>query len=176
MKAKSCIAALALATATFSTQAVPIVNQTLPFDGFGGASFGNTPDTVGSFTDTWLFTLIPGPFNLTSGGLQTTIIGSSDIDFGVLTISRTSGPPESFAFTQTSFDPAQEGWELPAGVYLESGIEYKLSVSGNLLNTTGARYSGTLSTLVVPEPETYALILAGLGAITFVARRRRPMR
>lgn len=34
--------------------------------------------------------------------------------------------------------------------------------------------SGGGSTGVVPEPETYALMLAGLGVIGFVAKRRRP--
>lgn len=30
-----------------------------------------------------------------------------------------------------------------------------------------------LSTAAVPEPETYALLLAGLGVLAWVARRRR---
>jgi hypothetical protein len=34
-------------------------------------------------------------------------------------------------------------------------------------------YSGELSVAAVPEPETYALFVAGLGALAFMARRRR---
>ncbi len=35
-------------------------------------------------------------------------------------------------------------------------------------------YSGNLTVTAVPEPQTYALMLAGLGVIGFIARRRRP--
>ena len=45
-----------------------------------------------------------------------------------------------------------------------------------LMGTTSkssALYSGELSVAAVPEPETYAMFLAGLGALGFVARRRR---
>jgi len=32
-------------------------------------------------------------------------------------------------------------------------------------------YGGAVPTLAVPEPETYAMLLAGLGLLGFIARR-----
>jgi hypothetical protein len=37
-----------------------------------------------------------------------------------------------------------------------------------------AMYSGEVSVMAVPEPETCSLMLAGLAAVGFIARRRRP--
>ena len=52
-----------------------------------------------------------------------------------------------------------------------SGSAFEVIVSG----TPGKQglYSGELSVTAVPEPATYGLLLAGLGAVAFVARRRR---
>ena len=51
---------------------------------------------------------------------------------------------------------------------------FSLLLQGTPLNGL-AKYSGELTVTLVPEPGTYALLLAGLCAVTFIARRRRPL-
>jgi len=55
--------------------------------------------------------------------------------------------------------------ELTAGSYF-------FTVSATPVSTIGV-YSYTFTTSAVPEPETYAMLLAGLGIVGMVARRRR---
>ena len=57
--------------------------------------------------------------------------------------------------------------------YLEStgNAPFTLSISG--LAGSRANYSGELSVTAVPEPQTYAMVLAGLCVVAFLARRRR---
>jgi hypothetical protein len=53
-----------------------------------------------------------------------------------------------------------------------NGIAIRLNTNnGNNLND-GAWIAGTEVTTAVPEPETYAMFLAGLGLLGFVARRK----
>jgi len=52
---------------------------------------------------------------------------------------------------------------------------YTLQVVGTITGTTGASFGGTISAAVaaVPEPETYGMMLAGLGLVGFMSRRRK---
>ena len=46
------------------------------------------------------------------------------------------------------------------------------TVMGVANGTSGGIYTGAISVTAVPEPETYAMMLAGLAALGFLARRR----
>lgn len=54
---------------------------------------------------------------------------------------------------------------------LAAPATYYLNVIGSA--TTTASYAGNINISPVPEPETYAMMLAGLGLIGFSARRRK---
>ena len=53
---------------------------------------------------------------------------------------------------------------------------YYVQVAGNIFGKPASSFSGNVSLTAlspVPEPETYAMMLAGLGMVGFAARRRK---
>jgi hypothetical protein len=56
---------------------------------------------------------------------------------------------------------------------LPAGKDYFVLVTGNQQNDIGLSYITTIS--VVPEPETYAMFLVGLGLMGFMARYKNRM-
>lgn len=133
----------------------------------GSTFFGRTP--VGpTFVDTYTFTLAGSSF-LTVGSVDSSAIGSQDIDFTSIMLMQGANTMATFANMGTD---AQEHYTL-SQTLLTAG-SYSIVVSGT--QTPGAAsYAGNLAVVAapVPEPETYALLLAGLGVLGFVARRRR---
>lgn len=110
---------------------------------------------TGSFFDTYSFTLSTASTvtSFFTNTLPTTALTGSYSLFGTSGLVTTGSLTASFTET------------LAAG-------DYAFFVTGSSGAKKGA-YTLTAAVAAVPEPETYALFLAGLGAIGFLAARRR---
>lgn len=134
------------------------------------ASFSNT--VTGAFTDTWTFNL--GSASVVAASLTNVEITFGSFKAGGITgfeawlngnqlfgpVSTTNTPPV-IVTTQV----LAGGTSLPAGMY-------SLTVKGTGVTGGSASYGGNIVATPVPEPETYAMMLAGLVAVGFLARRR----
>jgi hypothetical protein len=141
-----------------------------------GDSFANP---IGQFFDDYLFSVpasevasVTSTINLANileiANLQARLYNGTAADI------TTAGPVSTGVL---------EGWSTPFNfgfgtvavidpITLSAG-NYILEITGNVIGSAGGSYSGTLSVIAVPEPQAYALMLAGLGLLGFVARRRR---
>jgi PEP-CTERM motif len=128
----------------------------------GTAYFGALHTDNLDFTDIFTFT-VAGSVKANSSmitigsGLQNIDFLSADLNGTPLTLS-----PNGFAEFGTLGDTLLTG-------PLVLTVKGKSAAAGG----TFASYSGTMNVTAVPEPETYAMMLAGLGIVGFLARRRR---
>ena len=117
------------------------------------------------------FTTFAGGAGLGATQYDFVISGSAvDADY----ISGLSGPIGDLHFTSSQVIPP--GTSTTTGFHLGTpsnapDIYATTPTDGNLLLKVDG--SNTFTAAAVPEPETYALMLAGLGAIGFMTRRRR---
>lgn len=166
MKVNKVVIAAALAMASVSSFADSF-SGTLTLPG-GTEAFGRSP--LGpSFTDTYTFTLAGSSF-LTSSSVTSAVVGAADIDFTGVFFNNILTPATHIDFAMFLGDPF-ETYGV-ANLLLAAGT-YELHINGSQ-TPTRASYGGNLTvTAAIPEPETYALMLAGLGAMGFMARRRK---
>jgi hypothetical protein len=116
---------------------------------------GNPMVAVPFFFDSFTFSLA-APGDISGGTFSVGITGFTAVlqDATFAAIGIDTNPNDGFSFAG-----------LAAG-------NYSLNFLGT--STPGGAYGGVLT--AVPEPETYALMLAGLGIVGFVAARRRAQR
>ena len=160
MKLKTIAAASVVALTALSSQAA-----STDWGTHGALEMGGTAVAAGAIFDTFSFSL-GSDMNVTSGVLSFgTIVGGaySLYSFGTDGVMGTGDDVGLGAWTFNS-TPATHTVSLGAG-------SYYYSVLGGAAGP--AAYAIASATAPVPEPETYALLGAGLGIIGFVASRRR---
>lgn len=195
---KSLIAGIVFATATFGSSAV--MAQTTG-GGTAAPTIGTTPQVLdltngsGFFGDTLAMNNNGAMFadHFTFSVTGTT---SSNFDAIVSSISRTAatgldisglslfrvGGGTGTGTGGTGMDTlissgtqvnkgAMDVWSVSSS-NLSAG-DYYLLVSGNMVSNTAASFGGAVMLAPVPEPETYGMMLAGLGVLGFLARRRK---
>lgn len=122
---------------------------------------------AGSFTDRFIFTI---PQN----GVGTGSVTSSNIDltsavgliFDSVYLTNSAG-----TFFASFSNPTPEAISAAiAAIPITSGVENILTIVGR---SSGGSYGGTLTFQPVPEPATWAMLLAGFGMVGFAMRRRR---
>ncbi len=164
MLALSSLSSVAYATAPQGPGPVTLTNST---GHTWTAAIGNTPD-LGPFTDMFTFSPLATPGSVaTSTLVNTSSSGMENIDFLGADLNGT-------LLTSGHYTP------VPGTVYNYVTTLSAAAVTGPLVltihgvNTTGGSYGGdlTLTMAPVPEPETYAMLLGGMGILAFLARKR----
>lgn len=122
-------------------------------------------DAQSGFEDNWLFSISATTTNFLGAIFNAAANGS------IGSFSATLSGPNGFS-TTWDIDPyPQHGGQ--GGSFESFGLlagDYVLHVSG--LTTGTSSYNVAFAAAPVPEPGSYAMILAGLGLVGFMARRR----
>jgi hypothetical protein len=133
-------------------------------DTFGADNQGNT------FADRFTFT-VDGTIGYNLDAVVASISRSADVGLDITGLAL-YGADEVLVTDGTSLlDGDVDLWSVSSDD-LAAG-EYYLEVSGEMVSDSAASFGGAVMLAPVPEPETYGMLLGGLGVLGLLARRRR---
>lgn len=128
---------------------------------FSGNNAGNT------FVDKYVFTATPSG-TLTASVESLTNLAKIGLDITGVALYNSSGLVQTGTQLLTG---ATDLWSLNATNL--AADSYYLQVSGSVVGKAAGDYWLNVGVAPVPEPETYGMMLGGLGLIGFLARRRK---
>jgi hypothetical protein len=135
------------------------------------ASFSKTV-AAGSFTDIW-------SFNLATPSIVAASATNVEISFGSFSFGGIdnfsawlNNVPLQWGLSQSTNNGVTVSTQVLSGSTTLPAGTFQLKISG-VADAGGASYGGNIVATPVPEPETLAMMLAGLGAVAFLAGRRR---
>lgn len=111
--------------------------------------------------------------SVVSGGGSNYIMGAQQFGGGALQLAVTSY--DSSIYSPATIGGGDSIFTLRLGAKVDKAfLDPITSVQGNMVGTDGLKFAadGNLVLTPVPEPESYAMLLAGLGLIGAIARRR----
>ena len=123
---------------------------------------------VGTFSDTIDFTIPTGSLGTNANPLYLTMGGVDVYNIANLTYSVYSGTVASGGTLWGTFLGNNTSQDLA----ITAGGAYHILVTGDATGTSGGAYSVSLVS-GVPEPETYAMMLGGIGLLGAMVRRRK---
>jgi hypothetical protein len=136
------------------------------------AGSGITESGVTDFSDNFLFSMplaaahLEGGANVIGGQIHfSPLVMIDHFELWNLTTS-------TLVSSAASLPAAQAFFDVPNAIYSLTDV-YKLHIDGHLTGDRHGSYAGNLNVTHLPEPETYAMFMAGLGLMGFIARRRK---
>lgn len=177
------LAAIALAGAFSTAQAASVNLTEADFDYNLGAdptdaNSYNVYHDGGSFTDIYLFSLTQAADTIASSislFLPGVNGGQASYDITNQSIAMFSDPEGDGVAGNNTQIGTTVFYDDESGILTAKNVaagNYYFEIAGNAIGTQGGTYQAAFNTAPVPEPETYALMLAGLGLLGFVGKRR----
>jgi PEP-CTERM motif len=142
-----------------------------PLQSGAPTSFNAIAGQPGQFSDIFSFSLGSGSsvgvsvINFPVTGLFNTVLTSASL-FSNFDGTAFNGDDSLI----TSYTASSNGISFTSGPV--GAGSYYLNVTGIANGSLGGLYNGAISIAPVPEPETYVMLLAGIGVMGFIAVRR----